>query len=312
MKRSVPTLLLVPDSLLWEGLARLLSTTDYKPIRRSATLDELVRDAEFDPKQAMFVLGWDSGARTAGKTWLNDIRTIRERYPDSYVVVMSAVCDVDSVAASLQAGADGYILCSMTCEMLTKSFDLVMSGETVLPSEFTRAFCSAKLQRQNSPIAHLTPPSVNRTAAASDFYDRPNGGHEMRKLSGREMAIMSRLREGDSNKIIARRIGLAEATVKTHVKAILRKVGVKNRTQAALWAIANLGEASNGGSVMDAPAPAAAHDDRVEANGLGAVPLSRVRSGTGNGLALVRSGNGLGLRKLPRSAVRQRSRAAIE
>jgi len=108
---------------------------------------------------------------------------------------------------------------------------------------------------------------------------------------------MSRLREGDSNKIIARRIGLAEATVKTHVKAILRKVGVKNRTQAALWAIANLGNLAD--SSQDTPAESA-HGDHGELNGASAGKLPHLRSGE------------LTIRKLSPSIARQRSRATIE
>jgi two-component system nitrate/nitrite response regulator NarL len=230
---------LVPNTLLWEGLARLLSTTSYKPLGCSTSLNDLVQDVDFDPKRAMFIVGWDSGARAMnGSAALVELRQLRERYPEAKLIVMSAVCDFDSVVASLHAGADGYVLSSMTCEMLTKSFDLVVAGETILPAEFTRAFSAAKGAVQ-SLVPNPAPPTP-KEALLSEVQNRPSEMREMRKLSGRELAIMSHLREGDSNKIIARRIGLAEATVKTHVKAILRKVGVKNRTQAALWAITNL------------------------------------------------------------------------
>ena len=56
-------------------------------------------------------------------------------------------------------------------------------------------------------------------------------------LSPREKLILRCIIEGDSNKCIARKIDIAEATVKVHVKAILRKIGVQNRTQAAIWGI---------------------------------------------------------------------------
>src|SRR6185312_3176063 len=57
------------------------------------------------------------------------------------------------------------------------------------------------------------------------------------QLSPREKSILRCLIEGDSNKCIARKIGIADATVKVHVKAILRKIQVQNRTQAATWAM---------------------------------------------------------------------------
>jgi len=58
---------------------------------------------------------------------------------------------------------------------------------------------------------------------------------DSRPLSAREQQILSALVQGHSNKAIARAVGAAEATVKTHVKAILRKIGAQNRTQAAIW-----------------------------------------------------------------------------
>src|SRR5215204_6366071 len=62
-------------------------------------------------------------------------------------------------------------------------------------------------------------------------------------LSAREQLVLRRLMEGASNKVIARDIGIAEATVKVHVKSLLRKIRVSNRTQAALWGINHLGQA---------------------------------------------------------------------
>jgi two-component system nitrate/nitrite response regulator NarL len=70
-------------------------------------------------------------------------------------------------------------------------------------------------------------------------------------LSPREKAILSCLIEGNSNKCIARKIDIAEATVKVHVKAILRKIRVQNRTQAAIWGMNNgpLVHAANGNAL---------------------------------------------------------------
>jgi two-component system nitrate/nitrite response regulator NarL len=62
----------------------------------------------------------------------------------------------------------------------------------------------------------------------------------LRKLSTRESQILNCLTEGAPNKVIARKLDVAEATVKVHIKAILRKIGATNRTQAAMWATAHL------------------------------------------------------------------------
>nr|WP_256439492.1 LuxR C-terminal-related transcriptional regulator [Microvirga sp. HBU67558] len=63
---------------------------------------------------------------------------------------------------------------------------------------------------------------------------------KVQKLSPRETVILQSLMGGDPNKVIARKLEITEATIKVHVKAILRKIGVANRTQAAMWATGNL------------------------------------------------------------------------
>ena len=68
--------------------------------------------------------------------------------------------------------------------------------------------------------------------------DEMNFGHA-RSLSSKEESILNWLTRGASNKMIARELDIAEATVKVHVKAILRKTRVQNRTQAAMWAVAH-------------------------------------------------------------------------
>jgi two-component system nitrate/nitrite response regulator NarL len=103
-----------------------------------------------------------------------------------------------------------------------------MLGETVFPP----AFLSFALDRNHEHEA--TPPNEGeRTIVVTE--KTPIAPH----LSPREKAILSCLIEGNSNKCIARKIDTAEATVKVHVKAILRKIRVQNRTQAAIWGMNN-------------------------------------------------------------------------
>ena len=68
------------------------------------------------------------------------------------------------------------------------------------------------------------------------------GDEVVRSLSRRELVILRTLTEGASNKIIARKLVITESTVKVHMKAILRKLRLQNRTQAAIWARTHLGE----------------------------------------------------------------------
>jgi two-component system nitrate/nitrite response regulator NarL len=110
-------------------------------------------------------------------------------------------------------------------EVLIKSLELVVLGQLVLPTELitsllNRAEASDAQWPQGRPSDRRVVPEGQRTG----------------RLSAREAEILRHLMEGAANKVIARKLDVAEATVKVHIKAILRKVGAANRTQAAMWA----------------------------------------------------------------------------
>jgi len=105
----------------------------------------------------------------------------------------------------------------------------VAMGETVFPP----AFLSFALDTKSDDGSKAALPDENERAIFVATEDTAP------QLSPREKSVLRCLIEGDSNKCIARKIDIAEATVKVHVKAIFRKIGVQNRTQAAIWAINN-------------------------------------------------------------------------
>jgi two-component system, NarL family, nitrate/nitrite response regulator NarL len=118
---------------------------------------------------------------------------------------------------------NGFCLTASGPEILIKSLELVMLGESVLPFEVLRSLMDAAPPKREQPLQD------NR---AEPTLPDPNTC----KLSAREAQVLSYLREGTPNKVIARQFDVSEATIKVHVKAILRKIGVANRTQAAMWA----------------------------------------------------------------------------
>ena len=138
---------------------------------------------------------------------------------------------------AFQAGLDGLCLTAMNREALIKALELVMLGETFIASALALSLWDeASRQRQARPDGAVV---VDPAAAAIAG-----------KLSGRETQILSHLTLGASNKHIARELGVAEATVKVHVKAILRKVKAANRTQAAMWAQQHMNLAANDGVMV--------------------------------------------------------------
>jgi two-component system, NarL family, nitrate/nitrite response regulator NarL len=100
-------------------------------------------------------------------------------------------------------------------EALTQSLNLVLLGEKVFPTSLAALLISG-------PVDNVV--------------EMPGG---RRGLSERENQILRSLLKGESNKMIANRLGITEATVKVHLKTVLRKIGAANRTQAAIWALNN-------------------------------------------------------------------------
>ncbi|MCB5173879.1 MULTISPECIES: LuxR C-terminal-related transcriptional regulator [Microvirga] len=216
----VPTLLVEPNTLLREGLKRILSETPYSPVASAASLDEVrgTWAAGADP----FLLIMDAANDHDSKC--NQVSQLKADLPTARVVMLVDYYDLKRVLAAFQAGADGYLVKSVSCEVLVKSLDLVMLGEAVFPSAILN------LLREHSAVE-----DESSAEQQDDDQESPPRG-----LSVRETVILRCLMEGDSNKLIARKFDITEATVKVHVKAILRKIRAKNRTQAAIWAASHL------------------------------------------------------------------------
>jgi DNA-binding NarL/FixJ family response regulator len=119
-----------------------------------------------------------------------------------------------------------------------------MLGETFLPATVLAAISDDVDDEEDDDW-----PNDGKTA---EKLLEPEGGNAP-QLSARERSILQCLIGGDSNKIIARKINIAEATVKVHVKAILRKIRVHNRTQAAIWAMSNAFSSSAMSNSLPAP-----------------------------------------------------------
>jgi two-component system nitrate/nitrite response regulator NarL len=109
-----------------------------------------------------------------------------------------------------------------------------MLGETFIASALVLTMLDEASQAPES--------RGNMTSALMSANDTAAGAPN---LSSREVEILRRLMEGESNKVIARKLAIAEATIKVHVKSVLRKVRVQNRTQAAMWAATHLSATSS-------------------------------------------------------------------
>jgi two-component system nitrate/nitrite response regulator NarL len=141
---------------------------------------------------------------------------LRQRFPESRLVLMADDCTLETVARGFDAGIDGYLVKATPCEAMLEALRLIMLGEKFMP---VAAF---------SGLA-----SLRGTGQGAVWKADAIGG----RLSEREVEILACLARGEPNKRIAWHLDIAEATVKVHIKAILRKLQLGNRTQAAIWAI---------------------------------------------------------------------------
>jgi DNA-binding CsgD family transcriptional regulator len=162
--------------------------------------------------------------------------------------------------AAFQAGANAYFDSEERCDAFIKALELVMLGETILPQELLFYVRYPQVDDASPKVdRYLTEPTAKMPQLAE---------LEWPQLSFRENCILRCIVEGASNKVIARKIDITEATVKVHVKAILRKVRVRNRTQAAIWAMNHVGRVWHDGynpAKGSASLPAAAPSSALQA-----------------------------------------------
>jgi len=232
----ITTILGCKNFMLREGLKHILSSTRFKLHPEGLTSGVLKLDPDLTGAPLLFVLD----VNLYESSLANVMDALRQQYPHARIVVLSDSFDLDEMKSAFQSGADGYCLATTRCEALIKYLDLVMLGEVVFPSAAFLAAIAGSAGEMKSckeaPAITLPSPQV---PSALDTLDSP-----IRTLSSREAEILHCLMQGAPNKVIARKLDVAEATVKVHIKAILRKIRVANRTQAAMWAVNHL---SSGG-----------------------------------------------------------------
>lgn len=147
---------------------------------------------------------------------LSVLKTLRAQQVSMPIVMLTTSTEESDLVESLRAGAQGYLLKDMEPDALVIALRDIVAGKTVVAPDLAAVLAKAVKGKdeqptpENSPFADLTP---------------------------REREILGLLAEGQSNKAIARNLGISDGTVKLHVKAILRKLNVHSRVEAAVMAV---------------------------------------------------------------------------
>lgn len=224
-RQSFATVLIGKNILVREGIARILRAEHFRILASVSSVDEL--PSTLQSLQLLFLIV------QAGDDFdlaVEHIGLVRDQHPGGRIAIVANHYRPAELALAFRAGASGYFVNVNSCDAFIKSIELVAMGETVFPP----AFLSFALDTKSDHGGKAALPDENERAIFVTTEDTVAP-----QLSPREKSILRCLIEGDSNKSIARKIDIAEATVKVHVKAILRKIGVQNRTQAAIWAMNN-------------------------------------------------------------------------
>lgn len=147
---------------------------------------------------------------------LEVLQRVRESYPDQRVVILTTSIEESDLLEALRLGASGYLLKDMEPDGFVDLLYKAKAGDTVVAPDLTGLLARAAVSREDGG----KPEAVN-----------------VYRLTPREMDILSHIAKGQSNKDIATDLGITDGTVKLHVRAVMKKLGVQSRVQAAVLAV---------------------------------------------------------------------------
>jgi len=209
----VNVFLIDSNKLFREGMKRLFESSPFKVIGEAGTLRDGVPAVEnAGVRPSLILIDLASG----GDEEVEAMRGLRAQFPEIRIVILTSELCTRRLSGALGAGADGYLMKDIACEALMQSLRLVMMGEKVFPTHLAELLVSGRAEEIGAEVPA-----------------RRKG------LSQREVQILRCLLNGNSNKMIANHLNITEATVKVHLKSLLRKINASNRTQAAIWALNN-------------------------------------------------------------------------
>ena len=199
--------------LLRRGVMQLLELeNDLEPVGEASDGSEGLQLAqELDPDLILLDLNME------GMTGVETLRALRDQGSEACVVVLTVSDSDEDITNSLRAGANGYLLKDMEPEALVAQLQRAAQGEVVISDTLTSSLARALTR------------------------DRPTSESNLDTLTAREREILRHLARGESNKTIARNLGITEGitegTTKVHVKNLLKKMNFRSRVEAAVWAV---------------------------------------------------------------------------
>jgi two-component system, NarL family, nitrate/nitrite response regulator NarL len=230
MTRPIRLLLVDDHTLFRRGLRALLEQDERFAVSAEAgDVGEALRCLALQVPDLILLDNHLPGVRG-----VDAIPALKEAAPAARVLMLTVSENENDLAAALQAGADGYLLKTVESDQLCETIVKVLDGESVISPEMMTKLVA--VFRSRPPAATAAAPSANQGSAPAPLDAPREAAPGADLLSPREREILLLIARGDSNKLIARELDIAETTVKIHVQHILRKLGLSSRVQAAVYA----------------------------------------------------------------------------
>jgi DNA-binding NarL/FixJ family response regulator len=206
-RRKIRVLVVDDHVVVRSGLEQLLATTDDIELAGTASNGNEAIDAveRLHPDVVLMDLSMPE------LDGVEATRRISVEHPSSRVLVLTSFSDQSRILDALSAGADGYLLKHAEPDDIAEAIRAVHGGGSPLDPKAARALIESR-----------------------------RAGRDVPQLTDREREVLLLVRDGLANKQIARRLGIAERTVKAHLTSVFQRLGVTDRTQAALWASEHL------------------------------------------------------------------------
>lgn len=235
MRQSVATMILEPRSLVREALVSLMVGHSFRIVGNIASatdIDKFSTTADAPRLVILSALPVDEASSVA--------RHIRELWPEAKIILLFERASLSDLQKVLASEIDGCIPVSASPDTLVDTLKRIIAADFRIFVMRTESCPSMSSQTTREEISETGLASHDR----ADGHDVKNGVGDCSAslrlscgLSQREEEILKGVVRGHSNKMIARSCGVTDATIKVHMKSILRKIRVANRTQAAIWAL---------------------------------------------------------------------------
>ena len=235
MGQGVATIVIEPRSLVREALVSLMASHSYQVIGGFASTADIESSLVAEDAPKLVILGAlpaDEAASAAA--------SIRKLWPETKIILLFDRASSADFQKLLASEIDGCIPLFASADMLVGTLQQIVAADfrtIVLKNETSSMPCPTRCHEEGIELGLAPGNRARSDDAENDAVDRTVSLRIVHGLSQREEEILKSVVRGHSNKMIARTCGVADATIKVHMKSILRKIRVANRTQAAVWAL---------------------------------------------------------------------------